>query len=505
MKKILDIIDDFLNELTMYRLLVYGLLLIAAIAIAFSATGRLTISTSDLIIDLGLLSAVCYLVDRVLAKIWQAVPNQESWLITALILFFILPPALSATTAAAIAITGFVAIASKYIVARHNKHLFNPAAFGAAVIGLTGLLHASWWVGNTAMWPYVLIFGLLVVRKIRHFSLLLSFVGVTLVVTFISFAMQGQHIGPNIKPVLLASPLIFLGTIMLTEPYTMPARRFQQMIFGGLVGALYGFHPQVLGFYVYPETALVLGNIYAYAVNPKLKLKLVLKEVQPMSDRVSNYIFESPKKLDFVPGQYMDWTLPGVVFDGRGNRRTFTIASAPSENEIMLGAKFYEPSSAYKKKLRSLKPGETVVTGQIAGNFILPNDQSQKLLFIAGGIGITPFRSMLKYLIDTEQKRDTTVIYLVSNPREVSYRDVLDQAADKGMKIIPILTAPSTEAWEGVQGQLNEEVLAQYVPDLSERKAYISGPQVMVTQTKRLLQKTGVKRAKIVSDYFSGY
>jgi ferredoxin-NADP reductase len=145
------------------------------------------------------------------------------------------------------------------------------------------------------------------------------------------------------------------------------------------------------------------------------------------------------------------------------------------------------------------------VTGQIAGNFILPNDQSQKLLFIAGGIGITPFRSMLKYLIDTEQKRDTTVIYLVSNPREVSYRDVLDQAADKGMKIIPILTAPSTEAWEGVQGQLNEEVLAQYVPDLSERKAYISGPQVMVTQTKRLLQKTGVKRAKIVSDYFSGY
>ena len=503
---ILDTIDDALNEITMYRLLIYGLSLFAAVALALAGFGSLGLSFTGMAVSLAVLLTVGYIANTALAKAWGAIPNHESGLITSLILFFLLPPATTTARALAIGLAVLVAIASKYMIAWHNKHIFNPAAFGAFFVGLLGLVHSSWWIGSSLLWPMTLIIGLLIVRKIRRFSLLTSFVTVSVALT-IAMAITQQHdIWSNLKPALIASPLIFLGTIMLTEPATMPPDRRKQMLFGALVGGLYSVHINLGGFTVYPETALLLGNLYAFTVSPRAKWNLVLQEVQIQSDRIRNYVFTPDRPVSFKPGQYMEWTLPNVGFDQRGNRRTFTIASSPTESTVLLGAKFYEPSSAYKKRLASLQPGDRIVAGQVAGNFNLPADPTQKLLFVAGGIGITPFRSMLQYLLDTNDRRDIVLLYFVANAEEVSYKRVLKAAMESGIRIVPIIsTADAYPGWQGPVGRPTTELLQQQVPDLKERRVYISGPDAMVKATKRLARQSGIPRRQIVTDYFSGY
>jgi len=498
-------LDDFLNKITMYRLLVYGLAALGMVSAGMSELGLLPLSLSKMAISFGILVAVCCATNYGLAAIWRAVPNQESWLITALILFFVLPPATSTVRILGVGLTAFIAIASKFLITFQNRHVFNPAAFGMLAVGMLGVLHATWWVGSSSLWIFVAILGLLVVKKMRLLPLLVSYI-VPCLLVMAGMILFGNHsAGSFLKTGILASPLLFLGTIMLTEPATMPSRRRWQICFGAMTGLLYALHPQVGGLYVYPETALVLGNLFAWLTNPKCTVDLVLKEVQIMSPRVYNFVFEPSRPLVFQPGQYMEWTLPGVAFDGRGNRRTFSIASSPSEDKVMLGVKFYEPASAYKQKLRALRPGAQISVGQIAGNFLLPADSSQRLLFIAGGVGVTPFRSMLKYINDSGEQRDIVMFYAISDPAELSYRDLFQSISTSSIRIIPILTKADPTGWNGLTGHIDSKVLEKYVKDLSNRVVYISGPNKMVASTKKMLLDLGLKRTQIKTDYFSGY
>jgi ferredoxin-NADP reductase len=219
---------------------------------------------------------------------------------------------------------------------------------------------------------------------------------------------------------------------------------------------------------------------------------------------VADYAFTPDRTASFLPGQYMEWTLDHPKVDSRGNRRTFSIASSPTEPNIHMGVKFYEPSSTYKKALSSLKPGGVVYAGPIAGDFVLPADKSEKLVLIAGGIGITPFRSMLKYLLDMREQRDIVLVYAVSDPSEVAYEDVLKAAEAKGVHVIRLLTAETTpEGWKGATGRLTGDFIKEHIKDHTERSFYISGPNAMVQGTRDTLRKLNVK--KIKTDYFTGY
>ncbi len=201
----------------------------------------------------------------------------------------------------------------------------------------------------------------------------------------------------------------------------------------------------------------------------------------------------------------MDFTLD-TPLDNRGNRRTFTIASSPSEPEVHIGVKFYEPSSKFKQTLRALEPGATILAGQIAGDFILPDDPSQKLIFIAGGIGITPFRSMVQSLSKTNEQRDITVFYVVSDPTELSYLDILEQPMTSTIKVVTVLTAPEAPAdWQGYHGPLTTDIIAKETPDIRTHIFYLSGPQAMVQNYKAQLKRMGVPVRHIKTDYFSGY
>src|ERR1700709_894999 len=138
--------------------------------------------------------------------------------------------------------------------------------------------------------------------------------------------------------------------------------------------------------------------------------------------------FVPQRKLAFAPGQYMEWTLGHSDTDNRGNRRYFTLASAPTENHIRVGVKFSPESSSFKQAMLAMDQHTEIVAGQLAGDFVLPRDPQQKCVFIAGGIGITPFRSMIKYLLDTGQHRPIVLFYASKTVSEFVYQDIFDQA-----------------------------------------------------------------------------
>jgi ferredoxin-NADP reductase len=500
----MKIIDSFLNKITMYRLLVYGLGLISFISIFLSIVGRLPMSPLHMILSAGIIGFSCFVTEIIMSKIWKRPFNHESWLITAMIIFLIFPAASNVLSVITLGIIGGVSSSSKYLISWHGKHIFNPAAFAVAIVGILNIETASWWVGSSVLWPFTLALGVLAVRKIRRFTLLITFVLVAISLQILLFAIAGVPILANIQSALIASPLIFLGTIMLTEPATMPPRRGLQVIFAAIVAVLYVEAWKVGPVTIYPEVALLIGNIFAFIVSPKFKTNLTLKQIQKISDHVYNYVFVPQTRFAFKSGQYMEWTLPGVNFDTRGNRRSFTIASSPTEQDIQLGIKFYNPSSAYKRRLSKMRPGDEVYVSQLSGNFTLDSQENKKLIFIAGGIGITPFRSMAKYIIDTKEKVDITLIYVVGSSDELAYREEFIEASNYGIKFIPIITREDSQ--DGyIHGKLDEALIVRLVPDLLERKFYISGPDTMVDSTKHSLVRLGVSRRSIRTDHFSGY
>jgi ferredoxin-NADP reductase len=149
-----------------------------------------------------------------------------------------------------------------------------------------------------------------------------------------------------------------------------------------------------------------------------------------------------------------------------------------------------------------------MIIGTLAGDFTLPDDQTKKLVFIAGGIGVTPFRSMIKYLIDKNQKRDIVLFYSNKTQDEIAYKEIFDQAATViGLKTIYTLSDESKipPGWTGDKGFLTADKVKQAVPDFKQRTFYLSGPHGMVTAFEKTLAEMGVPKLQIKTDYFPGF
>jgi ferredoxin-NADP reductase len=498
-------LDNFLNALTMYRLVLYGLALLAVVGIGLSYSDRLSLSGSGLIVSLATLLIMCFITNTLFAYFYKAATNVESSLITALILFFILPPPTDLKEAVVVGVAGLLAMASKYILAFRQNHIFNPAACAAVIVGLLGLVHAVWWVGSSSMLPFTLIFGFLILYKLRRFSLFFCFMIPSLLIILFLGLHHGLAAGYLIKSAFISYPLVFLGTIMLTEPATLPTRQKWQLIYASLVGVLFASELKLGPIYSSPEIALVIGNLFSWFFRFRQTLKLRLVKKEELSSQIFGYNFEPIEMPKFTPGQYLEWTLPHPHSDGRGNRRTFTISSSPTETTINLGVKFYEPSSSFKKSLRLMRPGAILQVAHLGGDFVLSGDVTKKLVFIAGGIGITPFRSMLKYMIDTSQKRNIVLFYLVNTEEEVVYKDILAQAGKQGVKVIKVLGNATTAKPGTYIGRLTTDTIKHEVSAYKTREYYISGSNNMVKNSKAQLKSIGIAANNIHTDYFSGY
>ncbi|MDQ2715361.1 MAG: RnfABCDGE type electron transport complex subunit D [Chloroflexota bacterium] len=500
-------IDYLLDRITIYRLVLYMLIGFVAIAAVLAFFHLLAFSPLALVLSTVFLVALCWAANTVLARIFAVPTNVESAYITALILALIIDPAQSVNDLPFLGWAAVLAISSKYIIELHKKHLFNPAAIAAVITAFALHESASWWVGTASMLPAVLLGGVLLVRKLRQGEVVALFVLAALVTVCIVSFLQRLSLTGELQQLLLASPLFFFATIMLTEPLTMPPTQALKRIYGVFVGIL--FIPQLhLGpIYSTPELALVIGNLYSYIVSPKYRVVLKLKRKSKIASGIIDFAFRPSQQVAFKPGQYMEFTLAHAKPDSRGNRRFFTLASSPTEESLHLGVRFYAEGSSFKQALSKIDGRTTMIAGQIAGDFTLPTDPQQKLVFMAGGIGITPFRSMLRYLLDMKQPRDIVLFYANKTADEIAYQDILSEAQTKlGVRVFYTLTntAAVPRNWRGLAGRINEHMIQKAVPDYEERTYYLSGPPDMVRAYEQTLKNMYVKGSQIKKDFFPG-
>lgn len=275
--RILKPIDDILNVITMYRLMLYYLIFLWGAALFFSFLNKFPFSPLQLIISTTIIVLVSWITNTLFAKFLKAITNLESVYITALILILIITPFRNFSELPFLIIAPILAMVSKYLFSINKKHIFNPVAISVFIPSIISLGAASWWIGTSIMLPFVLIGGLLVVRKIRRYDLVFFFTVFAVSVISIFSILNGFDVFQIILRTFVDSPIIFFAFVMLTEPLTTPPTKKLQIIYAGIIALIFYplFHIGPIS--STPEMALLIGNIYSYLISPKGKLILTLK------------------------------------------------------------------------------------------------------------------------------------------------------------------------------------------------------------------------------------
>lgn len=506
---LLERLDALLNGVTMYRATLYALIAVWLCALAAATAGLLPFGPVEMIAAAAFILATCVVTNVVFARAFRVPANTESVYITAVILALIVSPPDALNYAAFLPLgvwASVLAMASKFVLAIRRKHLFNPAAVAVLLTALALDETASWWVGTAWLAAPTLLAGLFVARKLRRFDSVLVFLGVTTVLSLVFGFAEGRSILTALDNTWLNSPAMFVAFFMLTEPLTAPPGRVGRIAFAALAGTLITPAVHIAGLYFTPELALVIANAFAYLVSPKDRLLLTLRERVQLAADTFEYVFAPNRGLRFAAGQYLEWTLGHAKPDSRGIRRYFTLASAPADPLLRLGVKLpAAQSSTFKTALNAMRPGDTILASQLAGDFVLPADRDAKLCFIAGGIGITPFISMLQELLRRGERRSIVVLYGNNAPDEIAYDDVLTEAEGAlGITVVRTVLRINGEAWDGAVGRIDSAFLQRHVPDAADRLFFVSGPQAMVSATARTLRALGVPARNIRKDFFPG-
>jgi ferredoxin-NADP reductase/Na+-translocating ferredoxin:NAD+ oxidoreductase RnfD subunit len=475
------------QPMSMYRLVLYLLAGLVAVASVLSGLGWLPYVWWHILGSAVFLLAVCFVSNQVFAYLFKVRVNFESQFITALILALILGPGNPLDNWLFLSVAAVVSQASKYLLAYKGRHIFNPAALAVLFTALVLNEGASWWVGNIYLNVLVVAGVLFIKPRSRWLPMALAF----LVAYTLPVLTQTADLS-----FFLHLPIFFFAFVMLTEPLTAPVGRNNKIFYGAFIAAIL-FLLQTFTIFPYTlELSLVLGNLaFWLAKKNKEKLSFNFDRQETSAQNIFAFWFSPATKFDFVPGQYIEWNLPHDKADDHGTRRWFTIASSPTENRVLLATKIGEKSTSFKTALKSLAQGTRLTSTDPDGEFTLPKDPDKKLVFIAGGIGITPFRSIAKFLIDTNQKRNIVLLYSAKTAGEFAFKDIWTEGQKNGLKPIYVATDE--------KGYINPEMIKQEIPDWNDRIFYLSGPEPMVNAFEKMLSGMGVK--KIKRDFFPGY
>lgn len=496
-------LDSLLGRFTMYRFVFMVLAVLAAYSLVLDALGWLTFGIPEMLAHLALCLGLTYASNLALAALFRVRPHSESSLITGLLIYFLFWPTFEALDVAGVALACVLASASKYALAWRGRHIFNPAALGAFVTGLTGLNVATWWAATPAMLWLLVPAVLLVIYRTRKMLMASVFTVVATSIITMDLLRAGMTAGTGIYQALAQRPVLFFVGFMLTEPLTLPPRRWQQLVLAAVVGVVFAV-PYNFGFlFNSPEAALLLGNLLGFMAGQRGGVKLRFAGRRTLTPSTTEFSFEPVRPVRSLPGQYMELDLPHAKSDGKGRRRVFSLAGSPAERLVKFGVRTAEPVSAAKKVLLALEPGDELTATSVGGDFVLPRDLSKPVLLIAAGIGITPFLSHLAS--GGLRERDAILLLLAPTADEVAYADevresgirVLVRLADGSEPPLDFTTVPADGA------RLNAEILQALVPDIRGREVYISGSPASVSSLRRAARKAGARRVHV--DSFSGY
>jgi ferredoxin-NADP reductase len=496
-------LDRMLGSVTTYRLVSMTLAVLGVYALVLAALGQLAYGWLELLASAAVSLAATVLSSVAFARAFGTRAHVDSALVTGMLLFFILPPSIQPAGLLVLALAGVLASASKYLIAWRGRHILNPAAFGAVVVTVSGLTFSGWWVATAPMLPLVAIGAAAVLHRTRRFPMGLLFLLVAVAIVVVRFTVAGSPLEAALSVALVSLPGIFVAGFLLTEPLTLPPRRWQQLLIAALVAALFSIPFSFGPLSSTPQLALVVGNVVAFFFGQRRGIRLELVAKRRLTPATWELSFRPRSRLSFTPGQYLELDVPHRGADVRGRRRVFSISSAPGDL-ITVAFTVAERSSSFKRALLELEPGATVHATAVGGDFILPKNPRTPTLLIAGGIGITPFSSQLAHAAATGTERDVVVVYAVRHPDELAYAAELARTSARVVLVAP--TEPQTlpERWTYAgSARIDRELIEREVPDAVARAAFVSGPPSLVTDVRGHLRRLGARRTS--TDYFSGY
>ncbi len=238
-------------------------------------------------------------------------------------------------------------------------------------------------------------------------------------------------------------------------------------------------------------------------MNPVVFSSKLIEKAQLTNDAYS-FKFERPSDFDFKAGQYLKMMLDVKDPDDRGNSRFFSICSSPTETDhLMITTRIIQ--SAFKKTLLNLEVGTEITLRGPHGAFVLDEDARPKV-FLTGGIGITPFRSMFVYAHDKNLSADIKLIASFTTSMEIVFLDELSSLRRENLNFIPTVTHPEeSQEWVGEKGRIDAQMVKKHVENISDSVYYIAGPGAMVDAMVELVKSMGVVPENIKSENFPGY
>ena len=239
----------------------------------------------------------------------------------------------------------------------------------------------------------------------------------------------------------------------------------------------------------------------------QMKTVLVtLHEIRDEAPGVKSFLF----KYDKTAFQYKSGQIV-LLFPEDGNpalRHAFSIASSPTEDTLLLSTKI-RANSQYKNRLNTLEKGDTVSIMGPAGQFGLPDQPVEQIVLLGGGIGITPFRSIVKYATDTKSQTKITLLYANGSPDDIVYRQEWKEYEAENPKFTAIhtITKPSesTSEWKGHRGRIDAEMIRRYIERPDKALYLVCGPPSLVTDLTGVLTEMGISPTQIRTENFRGY
>ena len=311
-------LDERLGRVTMYRLLTLGLSALAVVAVVLAATGALFLDPLAIVVSAAVAVASSVASAWLVALVLHTRPHTESAVITGLILLFLFWPTLQVRYLGALALAALVANLSKYLLAWRGRHVLNPAAAGALVIGLTGLDSTTWWVADRWLLVPVLLLTAVIVLRTRRFALVGVFVLASVAFVTVRLVSGETSVVDAASTALVSYPILFLAGVMLTEPLTLPPRRWQQLLEAVVVAAVLAVPYDLGPLHSTPEAALVVGNLLAFGFGQRGAVRLTLTRQTRLTPRTLELAFRADRPVRFVPGQWVELTVPHPRMHERG-------------------------------------------------------------------------------------------------------------------------------------------------------------------------------------------
>ena len=233
-----------------------------------------------------------------------------------------------------------------------------------------------------------------------------------------------------------------------------------------------------------------------------------LKEKEQLAEGTMGFYFARPEGFQFKAGQYVDLTLVNPAeTDAEDTIRSFSIASAPEDDHLLVATRMRD--TAFKRVLQKASSDFEVSMDGPMGSFTLHNNSTKPAVFLAGGIGITPFSSMVRHAAKAMLPHHLHLFYSNRRPEDAAFMNILNELgkANPNFRFVPTMTemAKSAMAWSGETGFINKEMLARYLPALQGPIYYVAGPPAMVTAMRQMLTSAGVDEDDIRAEEFAGY